>query len=238
MAPDAAPARDTILSFLGSNSFLGALPEQALSTLYKAGHTKSYGKGQVIYERGELGDHLIVILTGFVKISNVTADGREVVHNLLSPGDLHGEIALLDGGVRTATATALEGTSAFVLYRRDLLPVLKAYPDSLLEMVVNLCEKLRNTSQSLEDAQLSMQGRMIGALLRLSRQHGRRTKDGVLIDLELTQRDLGSFAGLSRENTSRLLASLSRADILSVSSGSILIKNESRLKQLAESETC
>jgi CRP/FNR family cyclic AMP-dependent transcriptional regulator len=81
-----------------------------------------------------------------------------------------------------------------------------------------------------------MQGRLVAALLRLLRQHGRRTKDGVFIDLDLSQRDLGNYAGLSRENTSRLLAALSRSDVLTLVEGGILIKSETTLEKLAEDD--
>jgi CRP/FNR family transcriptional regulator len=101
---------------------------------------------------------------------------------------------------------------------------------------VTVLWRIRHLSQNLEDAQRSMQGRLVAALLRLARQHGRKTKDGVLIDLELSQRDLGNYAGLSRENTSRVLAALGRADVVTLVDSGILIKSEAQLEELAEAE--
>jgi CRP-like cAMP-binding protein len=200
----------------------------------RLGRLKHYAQGEVIFERGDPGDYLLIIVSGRVKISNVTADAHEVVLNLLSAGDLNGEIALLDGGQRTATATALEETRAFLLFRRDLLPVLREHPDSLLEMMAILCEKLRQTSLIVEGSQRSMQVRIAAALHRLARQHGRQTKDGILIDFELNQRDLGNYAGLSRENTSRQLGALARAGVAVQRDGKILIRDEGRLLALAD----
>jgi CRP-like cAMP-binding protein len=154
----------------------------------------------------------------------------------LGAGDLNGEIALLDGGPRTATAIALQDTEAFVLLRRDLLPLLRGNPEALLEIVAILCEKLRQTSQIVEDFQRSMQNRLAAGLLRLVNQHGRNTSDGIVIDLALNQRDLGSYAGLSRENTNRVLRLFEEVNVLVFRGGNILIKDRDALRSLAGSE--
>jgi CRP/FNR family transcriptional regulator, cyclic AMP receptor protein len=177
-----------------------------------------------------------VILTGRIKIYNTTIDAREIVLNFLSVGDVNGEIAALDGRERTATAQALETTEVFAIYRRDLIPLLTAHPQALLEIVTVLCEKIRATSEIVEDSQRTMRGRMARGLLRLSRQHGRKTKDGIVIDLAVNQRDLGNYLSLSRENTSRQLAALSEAGVITASGGSIVIKDEAGLTTIAESE--
>jgi CRP-like cAMP-binding protein len=118
--------RKSVLDFLKANSFLGALPDDALDRLFQAGHIKTYSRGQMIHQRGDPGEFLLVIVAGRIKITNIGPGAREIVQNVLAPGDVHGEIALLDGGARSAAATALEDTQAFGLFRRDLLPVLKS----------------------------------------------------------------------------------------------------------------
>ncbi len=86
---------------------------------------------------------MMLILTGSVKISNTAIDGREAVLNFLGPGDVNGEITVLDGRERTATATVLEPTEAFTIFRRDLMPAILANPNSMLEIIEGLCGKLR-----------------------------------------------------------------------------------------------
>jgi CRP/FNR family transcriptional regulator, cyclic AMP receptor protein len=223
--------------FLEASTFLGSLPAVALDQLLKRGHVVRYKKGAVIYQRGDAGDSMLVILAGRVKIYNTTVDAREVVLNFLTAGDVNGEIAVLDGRERTATAEALEQTDALVLYRRDVLPLLSAHPEALLEIVQVLCDKLRATSEIVEDSQRSMKGRMARGLLRLARQHGKRTKDGIRIDMAVNQRDLGNYLSLSRENTSRQLASLVEAGLIESSTGVIVIRDEAALTAIADSET-
>ncbi len=228
---------ESVRGFLESSTFLGSLPAPTLEQLIKRGHVVRYKKGETIYQRGDTGDSMLVILSGRLKIYNTTTDAREVVLNFLTVGDINGEIAVLDGRERTATAQALELTTAFVIYRRDLLPLLTQHPEALLEIVQVLCDKLRTTSEIVEDSQRTMRGRMARGLLRLARQHGRRGKDGIVIDLAVNQRDLGNYLSLSRENTSRQLASLAEVGIITTEANAITIRDEDRLTVIAESET-
>jgi CRP/FNR family transcriptional regulator, cyclic AMP receptor protein len=160
----------------------------------------------------------------------------KAVLNLLGPGDLNGEIALLDGGERTSTATALVSTKALLLFRRDLLAILREHPDSLMGIIVSLCAKLRQTSLIVETAHGSVQARLAGALARLIAQHGRATADGIIIDLLINQRDLGNYAGVSRENTSRELSALKRARIIATKNRKIIVQDIVSLNALAGKE--
>jgi CRP/FNR family transcriptional regulator, cyclic AMP receptor protein len=220
---------------LRSASFLGGLPEPLLEQLAQRAKVTRYAKGATIYRRGDEGDTMMVILSGRVKITNVTAEAKEVILNFLGRGDVNGEIAVLDGGERTANAIALEDTEALVVYRRDLMPVLMADASTLMEVISILCEKIRATSLIIEDNSLQMQGRTASGLLRLANQHGRKTSDGVMIDLKLSQRDLGNYVGLSRENTSRQLKDLREAGLILIDGSLLIIPNLDALRERAES---
>ena len=227
-------ANEQARSALRNASFLGGLPEPLLEQLAARAHITRYPKGETIYRRGDAGDTMMVILSGRVKITNVSAEAREVILNFLGPGDVNGEIAVLDGRERTANAVALDDTQALVLYRRDLLPVLTADPGSMLEIISILCDKIRATSQIIEDSSLQMQGRTASALLRLANQHGRTSAKGVMIDLKLSQRDLGNYVGLSRENTSRQLKDLREAGLVIIEDQALIIPDLEALRQRAE----
>ena len=229
----ASTTAERLRAFLGGSTFLGSLPGDALDALVRRGHARTFAKGETLYERGDAGDWLVIIVSGSVKIWNTTLDAREVVLNFLKAGDVNGEIAVLDGGVRTATATTLEKTEAVVIHRRDLQPVLMANPAALMEIIAILCEKLRLASEIVEDGQRDMPGRAATGLLRLARQHGRTSKDGIVIDLKVSQRDLGNYLGLSRENTNRQLASLRDAGLIRLDGTRVIILDETKLTALA-----
>lgn len=224
---------ERVRSLLRSHTFFGGLPDTALDALIARGHTRKYAKGETIYRRGEPGDSLMVVLTGRIKIFNVNPDAREVVLNFLSIGDINGEIAALDGKERTADAVAMEACEVFVARARELLPVLAANPAALFEIVQLLCEKLRAASAIIEDNTLEMRGRTARGLLRLARQHGRTSKSGVRLQLVFSQRELGGYLGLSRENVSRQLGHLKHANVLRIDGSQIIIADERGLAEIA-----
>jgi len=225
---------DSVRRFVVANTFIGSLPADAVDTLMKAGQLRRYPKGTPLFERGDHADSLLLIMSGRVKISNITTDAREVVLNFLGSGDILGEIASLDGGARTASAMAHQDTQIFQLYRRDLLPVLTQHPAALLEIVQLLCERLRTISGLVEDNLRDMRGRFAAGILRLATQHGRRTSRGIEINLAVNQRDLGNYVGLSRENTNRQINRLMSEGVIRISDGVLTIVNEAALVALTE----
>ena len=228
-------ANEQARTALKGASFLGGLPTNLLDQLAQRARITRYARGETIYRRGDAGDTMMVIMSGRVKITNVTAEAKEVILNFLGRGDVNGEIAVLDGRERTANAVALEDTEALVLYRRDLLPLLMADPQSMLEVITILCDKIRTTSALVEDNSLQMQGRTASGLHRLADQHGRKTPSGVMIDLKLSQRDLGSYLGLSRENVSRQLKDLREAGLIKIEDQTLIIPDLDALRERAES---
>ena len=197
---------------------------------------RAFARGDVIYERGDAGDSLMA--DRLRAHQDLEHDGRcaRGRAQLPRPGDINGEIAVLDGGPRTATATALQPTEVVVLYRRDLMPVLEAQPAALVEVVQVLCEKLRTASEIVEDVTRTMQARVATGLLRLSRQHGKQTKDGIVFDLAANQSDLGAYFGLSRENCSRQLGQLRDGGLIQMSGTAITIIDADALASIAAHE--
>lgn len=212
-----------VRAFLAANSFFGGMSEPHLDRLAALGRVRRCAAGESLFFQDDPGDSLIVILSGTVKIARIGDDGRETVLNFLGPGDVLGEIAVLDGGARSASAGMIAAGEVFVILRRDLMPALEASPGALLELVAVLCEKLRAASEAAEASRRGMGHRFAAGLLRLAGQHGRRTAEGIEIRLSASQQDLGTYLGLSRENASREIARLSRAGVLSASRGRIVI---------------
>jgi CRP/FNR family transcriptional regulator, cyclic AMP receptor protein len=232
-----APGIDArILPILAGSSFLGSLQEPTLKTLVRRGQTRRIAKGEVVCWRGDPGDSAMVILSGGVKVGNTTAEGREVGLNFLSAGDVVGEIAVLDGRERTATVTAIEDTEIFVIHRRDLLDVLMANGEAMLELIQVLCDRLRSATAIIEDSAHEMQGRLARGLLRLAQQHGAKQKDRIRINLKLSQSELGTYVGLSRPNVSRQLSQLKALGFIEVDDSVIILLDEPALIRLSENE--
>jgi CRP-like cAMP-binding protein len=219
---------------LARNAVFGALPEPDLQRLIAYGVTARFAGQQTIFHRGDDGDSMMVALTGRVKISNYSAEGKEAVLNFIEPGQVFGEIALLDGRPRTADATAMEPTELFVMRRRELLPFLQAHPQVAIRLIEILCAKLRHTTEMVEDMMfLNLGPRIARALLRLAEEHGCKRGSSIRLDMKLRQRELAGYVGLSREITNRQLMAWREEGLIAVDGGHITILDEAGLRRVS-----
>ena len=194
-----------------------------------------HSKDETIYSQGLPGDSLIVLLTGSLKIVKFTSDAREVVLGFAKPGALIGEIAVLDGSPRSADVIALEATESFVVYRRDLMPILRSSGDAMFALVEGLCSTICSTNALVERYALNTAARGAACLTQLAAQHGREIlSGGVMIDLKVTQRDLGNYLGLTRETVSRMLGEFREAGLVSLKGNRIVILDATGLQDIAE----
>ena len=157
-----------------------------------------YEPGAIIFMRGDPGDSLCGVVNGRVRISVSRRGGKEVFLNIMVPGETFGEIALLDGEPRTATATAIVRTELFMIPRKQFLQLLGTEPPLATHLIQLLCRRVRWTAQLTEDsALLSVPARVAKRLLSLARLHGRQTANGT--KLNISQEELAQFLGLSRQ---------------------------------------
>jgi CRP/FNR family transcriptional regulator, cyclic AMP receptor protein len=219
--------------FLKNKTFLASVSDLALDALIGRGHVRKYLAGEFIFRRQDRGDTLMVIITGLIKITNSNADGKEIVLNFLGTGDTYGEMAIFGDQLRAADVITLEDTEVFAVYARDLLPLLTAYPQALLELVQVLCEKLRAASAAIEDHSLDMRRRVARGLLRLALQHGQTSENGIRVNLTISQSELGAYLGLSRENVNRQLAELRDDRVIRNDGAQIIVTDEGGLSRIA-----
>lgn len=194
--------------------------------------------GTVIFQKGDPGDSMMAVVQGRVKICCHSLDGKELVLNIVRPGDLFGEIALMDGEPRTADAVALEDCALLVLERRHFMPFLEHHPDICRRLLVVVCQRLRRTSEQLEDSLfLEAPSRLARCLLRLADVFGIDVPGGaVRIDLKLSQQQLGGLVGLTRESVNKQMSEWQRAGVLSVRNSMITLLEMAVLEDLGNAE--
>ena len=174
------------------------LSPPALERVAELAVQRSFQNGEVVFRQGDSGDALYAVVTGKIRISAGAADGREIFLNIMEPGDTFGEIALLDGGARTASATATVASELVSIRREHFHGLLEREPRVALELLRLCGERLRWTSGLLEDAALlDASARLAKRLLSLGELHGQRTTNGVT--LRISQEDLAAFLGVSRQ---------------------------------------
>ncbi|PWC37782.1 Crp/Fnr family transcriptional regulator [Azospirillum sp. TSO35-2] len=222
---------------LAGHFLLKHLQRDDLRRLANGARLAYHPKNALIFQKGDPGSSMMAVVRGRVKICSHSLDGKELVLSIVNRGGLFGEIALLDGEPRTADAVALEETDLLVLDRSQLLPFLTAQPEVALRLLVVLCKRLRQTSEHLEDTLfLEASSRFARALQRLADAFGRPAADGsVLLDIKLSQQQLGCLVGVSRESVNKLLNEWQRNGIIALSGGRITILDGEALVALGDS---
>lgn len=223
-----------IQDLLARNSFIGELDKPITEELMAVGEKARIARGESLFYRGDPGDSLILVLGGSLKIWNTTADGQEVVLGFMTAGDVIGEIAVLDGGTRSATATAMTDVDVFRLHSQLILPILKRDAGVMFEVVRALCKKTRASSLIIEDARRVVRARAASAIIRLMHQVGVRTANGTEINIGASQSDLAHYVGISRSNFNRAVSELERMGVLRKDNRVLTIIDCEQLKQLAQ----
>ena len=171
---------------LASISIFSGLGEQELEQLLSVTTTKRLAPRDVLFRKGDPGNQLYAVLKGRLKILATGADGKEVAFGIDGPGQVIGEIALMDSNPRSATVVAIDACELLTLHRRDLIPFLEKHPKVTIELAAILAARLRNLSEHTEDALfLTLPSRLAKTLLQLSATYGQDTASGRLIQYQL-----------------------------------------------------
>jgi CRP-like cAMP-binding protein len=217
---------------LGECALFRGLRAEQKQALVAQARMRKVAAGQTIFLMGSEPDSMMAVLRGAVKVSVTSADGKELLLAVLQPGEVFGEIALLDGKERTADATAMDDATLAVLERRHVLAFLHGNPDAWQRLVEVLCSRLRSTDEHLaEVALLQLPARLAKALLRAS-----AGKASAGAPIALSQRALGNMVGATREGVNKCLQEWRRAGIVRIDRAGIAITDRDALEDLSEQD--
>lgn len=220
---------------LGQHAILKHLPPEDLEALSRLAVSKTYKPGQSVFLKGDAGTAMMAVLSGRVRISSNSLGGREVVLNFISAGEVFGEIAMIDGGERTADAYAMEATELLILNRRDFMPVLARNPDVCIKFLELLCRRLRWTSEQMEDINfLNLRSRLAKRLIFLADHHGEPGGQGDRKAVRISQQLLANMIGASREAVNIQLAAWKDEGVISSRRGWITVLNRERLDEIVD----
>ncbi|MCW5700880.1 MAG: Crp/Fnr family transcriptional regulator [Rhodospirillales bacterium] len=228
--------RSELRDILSRHELLGLLPAKDLDRLVEVSPIRSYGTAETIFVKGDLGDFMVVVLTGRIRISSNTVDGREVVLAMLGPYQMIGEIAVIDGGERTADAVALEPTEVLVLTQREFVPCLKRSPEACWALLMIIAERLRRTDEQLEDMGLPLKARLAKRLLFLMEHYGEPNNSGIRITIPLPQHLLASMVGTTREAVNKQLGTWQQSNLISVKRGTVNVLDCGALEDIVGEE--
>ena len=226
--------QDARQKLLLSSPLFDALPKAALDDILAQAVEKYARRGQTIFLKGDEGSYLVAVLSGRMRISATSPEGREVTLNMIDSGEVFGEMALLDGKPRSADATAIEDSQLLLVERRHFLPHLMSNHQLALRLIDVLCERLRDTSETLGNfAMLDLPGRLARKLLNLGAEYGRPADGQTLLDIKLSHTDLGRFVGCSRETVNKQMRAWEEKGIVARASGRIVLSKPLVLRRIA-----
>src|SRR6202045_147229 len=195
------------VSAIARVSIFSKLSQTDIEELTKIATAKKYAADKAVFFQGDPSDSLYIVVKGSVKVAKASEDGHEKILDILGPGEIFGEFAMLDGHPRSATVTTCEPTELASISHKDFRNFVASRPEVLWKVLQALCERVRKTStEMLELSSREVPYRLLAALHHLAEKYGQAAPDGsCLISGKVGVQDLVAMVGSSREVVSRLL---------------------------------
>ncbi len=222
------------IDFLKRVPIFAKLSEAELNVLAGSLRRKNFAKGEIIFHQDSPGYSLYIIESGRVRIYNLSVAGQEISVTIYSSGGVIGELAILDGLPRSAGAVAMEPTRTLILHRDDFLHHARHYPEMALNIMAELSAKLRYTTEYAESlAFLDVYGRVAKKLLEMAGQLEEEGEGGQ-VEVRLTQSELASLVGSSREWVNKVLSAYREQGLVELGRQRIIILDAEGLRKRTE----
>lgn len=226
------PDREQLRRALSRSALFGALSNDACADLAAIAHPRRFAAGVAICREGEADGTLYVVARGRVRVSTGSIDGEERYLNELGPGDLFGEIALLDGGPRSASVTAVEVCDLYCVERGAFYSLLERTPALARAVIELLCRRVRWLTELTEaSAFLGIPAQLARWLSTLAGQQGGHAPRGV--EVRISQQELADFLGVSRQSVNEILRGWQREGFIEIGRGRIVVLDRERLTRTA-----
>jgi CRP/FNR family transcriptional regulator, cyclic AMP receptor protein len=214
-------------------TFADRLDAAALQALESIGTRQAYRARTVLVHQGDPSRHVVLILEGWVKVAATARSGQEALLAIRGPGDIVGEMSAVDGRPRSATVRALTPVRALAMDGGRFLDRVLRSRTLATALLVHLAGNLRHAdSKRLEYVSSDSSARLAGLLLELCARHGRKTAEGVVIDLPLSQRELATGASMSREAVGRVLRKYRERDVVITRRNRVIVVRPEVLRSL------
>jgi CRP/FNR family transcriptional regulator, cyclic AMP receptor protein len=220
---------------LAGDTPLSALPADLAATLFRRGRPMVLGPNEALFLAGDSGNGCYRIDEGLLKVSVIAPSGAERILAILGPGAIVGELAMIDGGPRSASATAIGSAKLVFISRLSFDAFTEAHPEVYRQITTLLTRRLRDIDESLAASSLlPLKGRVARALLSLADAFGKDVGSGrIVVQQKVSQSDLAAMAGIARENVSRILQEWTRGALVTRHGGYYCLENRAALKREA-----
>ena len=211
-----------------------ALDEESAKALRALVTDVDLVRAERLFDEGDAGDRLYVVLDGKIKLTRAAPDGRENLLSVLGPGEMFGELSLFDPRPRTSSAVAVTDTRLAALAHDELRDWLTGRPDVSLHLLRALAQRLRRANDVMADLVFTdVPGRVAKALLDLAARFGTQREDGLQVNHDLTQEELAQLVGASRETVNKALADFVARGWIQLHPKSVLLIDPERMRRRA-----
>ena len=225
--PSAPLPNDELLRFLARQPLFADLPPADLAPLAAVVRRRHYARGAVIFTQGDLGSVAFIVRSGRVEIVVESADGRDLVLYEVGPGDHFGEMALIDPEPRCATVLAITDVELLVVRREDFLRELLKHPPAMLRMLASLSQRLRTTDAQVAGLAFDDTAARLSRFLSLN-----AAPRGRNLAVEVTQSELATMVGATRQTVARILGTWRRAGLIQTGRRRTVVLQPERLARL------
>ena len=234
MAPAPALTPDRKRELLAHVPLFQGFAPRDLDALVPAARSITVAARQELFHKGDAGSQLYVVIDGRLKALATSTEGNEIVFNVMGPGEVFGEVALLSESPRSATVRAIERCDLLVLDRRDFLAFLKRSPDVAVRMLTVLVERLVRVSEFVEDVQfLNLPVRLAKKLVLFADRYGHAQEGAVKIDLKLSQEEWGDLVGTTRESINKQMRAWGDEGLIRIDAGLVTLLRPEAIERLA-----
>ena len=225
-------ANKPMIEKIGIFSGLSPLDAESIAPFFRQERRR---RKDVIFSEGDQSRWLYAVFEGKVKITKLSQEGKEIIIEVIGPGEVFGGVAAIRGLPYPANALAMEDCVLLKISREDLLGILGRFPALSMSIFEELGIRLERSHETMKQIALdNVMSRVASLLLTLAGRSGRETPDGTMIGLKLTRQEIAEMVGTTVETSIRTMSHLKKSGVIAEKDGGILIKNVGRLKELSE----
>ena len=221
------------LDFIPKVSLFSSLKEEQLSEIAKNMQRRMFAPGVVLFHQDMPGVTLYMVEEGWIRIYSLGRTGQEHTLTIIGPGEVFGELSLLDNKLHSASAITLTPTVVWLLHRQYLDDLLKRYSEVNQAMIQILVNRMRTVINHAEAMTFQdVQGRLAYEILLLAERHGKEMGNAIEIDIPLTQTELATMVGATRESVNKALTPLRSGDLIRLDGNLITVVDPDGLRRI------
>jgi CRP/FNR family transcriptional regulator len=210
------------------------LPDDDLKEIEPYVSVSKHSKKEAVFNEGDASEWFYILKSGKIKITRLSNDGKELIIEVISPGDMYGGVAVIRGFPYPANAVAMEESVSLKISRKNLMRLVDRFPNLMHCIALQIGDRMKDSYDTLKNIALErVEARIASLLLKLADKTGKESKGGTMIDMRLTKQDVADMVGTTVETSIRTFSKFKKQGLLEDSEGKIVIKDREKLESLS-----